>query len=50
MATISTRLGRRDLSTTLNLHTHAVTATDQRAAACLGSLLAGYLSPAAEHG
>jgi len=49
IAMISTRLGHRDLSTTLNLYTHAVPATDQRAAAYLGSLLAGNLPPAAEH-
>lgn len=49
IATISTRLGHSDLSTTLNLYTHAVPATDQRAAAYLGNLLAGNLSPAGEH-
>lgn len=41
IATISSRLGHRDISTTLNLYTHALPATDQRAAAYLGSLLAG---------
>jgi len=37
------------MSTTLNLYTHAIPATDQRAAAYLGSLLAPNLAAAAEH-
>jgi integrase len=41
IATISSRLGHRDIATTLNLYTHALPATDQRAAAYLGSLLNG---------
>jgi integrase len=49
IATISGRLGHRDLSTTLNLYTHAIPATDQRAAAYLGSLLTDQLPSAAEH-
>jgi integrase len=39
IATISKRLGHRDVSTTLNIYTHALPATDQRAAAYLGELL-----------
>lgn len=39
IATISSRLGHRDNATTLNLYTHAMPATDQAAAAYLGSLL-----------
>lgn len=41
IGTVSTRLGHSQLSTTLDLYTHAIPATDQRAAAYLGSLLAG---------
>ena len=41
IATISGRLGHRDNATTLNLYTHAMPATDQAAAAYLGSLLTG---------
>lgn len=41
IATISGRLGHGDKATTLNLYTHAFPATDQRAAAYLGSLLTG---------
>lgn len=48
IATISSRLGHRDIATTLNLYTHALPATDQRAAAYLGDLLSGKGSPAAE--
>jgi integrase len=40
IATISTRLGHRDIATTLNIYTHALPATDQSAAAYLGSVLA----------
>jgi integrase len=40
IATISSRLGHRDTATTLNIYTHALPATDQLAAAYLGSLLA----------
>lgn len=39
IATISSRLGHRDTATTLNIYTHALPATDQHAAAYLGSLL-----------
>lgn len=39
IATISSRLGHRDTSTTLSIYTHAVPATDQVAAAYLGNLL-----------
>lgn len=45
IATISGRLGHRDTATTLNVYTHALPATDQHAAAYLGSLLSP--SPAA---
>ncbi len=45
IATISSRLGHRDIATTLNLYTHALPATDQRAAAYLGDLLSGKRSP-----
>lgn len=48
IATISGRLGYRDLSTTLNLYTHAIPATDQRAAAYLGSILTDGLPSTAE--
>ncbi len=41
IATISSRLGHRDIATTLNIYTHAIPATDQRAAAYLGGLLDG---------
>ncbi len=41
IATISGRLGHGDNATTLNLYTHTFAATDQRAAAYLGSLLVG---------
>ncbi len=37
--TVSTRLGHSENSTTLNLYTHAIPATDQAAAAYLGTLL-----------
>jgi len=40
IATISTRLGHRDIATTLNLYTHALPATDRRAADFLGTVLA----------
>jgi integrase len=39
IGTVSTRLGHSQLSTTLDLYTHAVPATDQKAAAYLGSIL-----------
>lgn len=39
ISTVSTRLGHSQMSTTLNLYTHAIPATDQRAAAYLGDLL-----------
>ena len=48
IATISSRLGHRDIATTLNLYTHALPATDQRAAAYLGSLLVGVQRAAAD--
>lgn len=41
IGTVSTRLGHSQLSTTLDLYTHAIPATDQRAAAYLGNLLTG---------
>ena len=47
IGTVSTRLGHSQLSTTLDLYTHAIPATDQRAAAYLGSLLAGEQRPVA---
>jgi integrase len=47
IGTVSTRLGHSQLSTTLDLYTHAIPATDQRAAAYLGSLLAGRPGPLA---
>ena len=40
IATISSRLGHRDIATTLNLYTHALPATDRRAADFLGTVLA----------
>jgi integrase len=39
ITTISSRLGHRDTSTTLNLYAHALPLTDQRAADFLGSIL-----------
>lgn len=48
IATISSRLGHRDPATTLSLYTHALPATDQRAAAYLGGLLADRAGAAAE--
>jgi integrase len=50
IATISDRLGHGDKATTLNLYTHAFPATDQRAAAYLGSLLTGNQGRAANGG
>jgi integrase len=41
ISTVSTRLGHSHMSTTLNLYTHAIPATDHAAAAYLGTLLAG---------
>lgn len=41
ISTVSTRLGHSQMSTTLNLYTHAILATDQAAAAYLGTLLTG---------
>lgn len=41
ISTVSTRIGHSQMSTTLNLYTHAIPATDQVAAAYLGTLLAG---------
>jgi integrase len=41
ISTVSTRIGHSQMSTTLNLYTHAIPATDQTAAAYLGTLLAG---------
>lgn len=41
IGTVSTRLGHSQKSTTLNLYTHAIPATDQRAAAYLGAILTG---------
>lgn len=48
IATISSRLGHGEIATTLNLYTHALPATDQRAAAYLGSLLTGGTGRAAK--
>lgn len=45
IASISSRLGHRDIATTLNIYTHAIPATDQLAAAYLGTLLAGPARP-----
>ena len=41
IATISARLGHSEMSTTLNIYTHAIPATDQIAADYLGGLLDG---------
>ena len=41
IGTVSARLGHSQLSTTLDLYTHAIPAPDQRAAAYLGDLLTG---------
>ena len=48
ISTVSTRLGHSQMSTTLNLYTHAIPATDQRAADYLGALLTGRTTPRAE--
>jgi integrase len=48
IATISSRLGHRDIATTLSLYTHALPATDQRAAAYLGDLLSRKERPTVE--
>ena len=40
ISTVSTRIGHGQISTTLDLYTHAIPATDQAAAAYLGTLLA----------
>lgn len=47
ISTVSTRLGHSQMSTTLNLYTHALPATDQRAAAYLGGLLTSRATPTA---
>ena len=47
---MSTRLGHSQMSTTLNLYTHAIPATDQRAADYLGAILTGRTTPRAEQG
>lgn len=39
ISTVSTRLGHSQMSTTLNLYTHAIPATDQKAADYIGGLL-----------
>lgn len=39
ISTVSTRLGHGQTSTTLDLYTHAIPATDQKAADCIGALL-----------
>ena len=41
ISTVSTRIGHGQISTTLDLYTHAIPATDQEAAAYMGTLLAG---------
>lgn len=41
IGTVSTRVGHGQISTTLDLYTHAIPATDQEAAAYMGTLLAG---------
>jgi integrase len=40
IATISKRLGHRDVATTLNIYMHAIPARDRTATAYLGDLLA----------
>jgi len=39
IATISARLGHRDVATTLNVYSHSLTAADRSAATALGELL-----------
>ncbi|MEZ5205390.1 MAG: tyrosine-type recombinase/integrase [Acidimicrobiales bacterium] len=39
ISTVSSRLGHSQMSTTLNLYTHAIPATDQKAADYLGDIL-----------
>lgn len=47
ISTVSNRLGHSQISTTLNLYTHALPATDQRAAEYLGDLLTHRPRPSA---
>jgi integrase len=49
ISTVSTRLGHSQTSTTLDLYTHAIPATDQRAAEYLGSVLTRRRLPSADH-
>jgi integrase len=49
ISTVSTRLGHSQTSTTLDLYTHAIPATDQRAADYLGSVLTRRRLPSADH-
>lgn len=47
ISTVSSRLGHSQMSTTLNLYTHAIPATDQKAADYLGDLLSQRKPPRA---
>jgi len=49
ISTVSSRLGHSQTSTTLDLYTHAIPATDQRAADYLGSVLTRRRLPSADH-
>jgi integrase len=49
ISTVSTRLGHSQTSTTLDLYTHAIPATDQRAADYLGNVLTRRRLPSADH-
>jgi integrase len=49
ISSVSARLGHSQISTTLNLYTHAMPATDQRAADFLGDLLTSRTPPRASN-
>jgi len=49
ISTVSARLGHSQTSTTLNLYTHAIPATDQKAADYMGDLLTRRTRPRAEN-
>lgn len=50
ISTMSSRLGHSQMSTTLNLYTHAIPATDQKAADYLGDILSQRKPPRAPLG
>lgn len=50
ISTVSKRLGHSQMSTTLNIYTHAMSATDQKAADYIGELLNKRKPPRAANG